>query len=402
MPRAATGKAIGKVTELIRQYLDLRTNIATTVGRPEPPTGEIAKPRLNLFLFEAHFDPSLKNLPIDNGQIPPLWMVLKYLITAFDEDGESDTANAHEHLGEGLRGLQELSHLSTSDITLPASLGIEPALEDNPEILKITFDEAPSDLLARLMQGADEKYRFSMAFQVRPVMIVPEERPDYSLLVGVDYSDDPPETIGGEGIRVPVLPSMGPKLHVVDPPVVEPGDTLTLQGTDLHLADLSVHFGPAELDVTAQQTEWLRCRVDGAIAGGEVISAGSHSLSVVQQLPGGRSRRSNLLIASLKPTLGTTTFAMNPDPDVFGRIMLEGTLLGTESDDVIVALYREGEVAGIFDRVESTEAPPGAPPITPQTQRYVSIEDVPPGTYRVLLRVNGQQAMNSPTVEVSP
>jgi len=215
MALADTGKAIGKVTELLRQHLEHKTGkigIDVTVGRPEPSTNSnsSAKPRLNLFLYEALFDPTMKNIALDEGQSPPLWLVLKYLITAFDDDGKSDTGPAHENLGEGLRALQELSFLPLSSIVLPADIAA--ALGDNPEVLKITFDEAPSELLSKLMQGTDEKYRFSMSFQVRPVMIAAGVAPAYSLLVGVDYTESPPEEIGEAGIQIPVVPSLGPNI----------------------------------------------------------------------------------------------------------------------------------------------------------------------------------------------
>ena len=38
------------------------------------------------------------------------------------------------------------------------------------------------------MQGTDERYRLSVAFQVRPVMIVPAAEPHAALLVGIDYT----------------------------------------------------------------------------------------------------------------------------------------------------------------------------------------------------------------------
>ena len=36
-----------------------------------------------------------------------------------------------------------------------------------PEPLKLSFDGAGVDLLSKVMQGTDERYRLSMAFQVR-------------------------------------------------------------------------------------------------------------------------------------------------------------------------------------------------------------------------------------------
>ena len=129
MSLADTGKAIGKVTELLRQHLQVRTGLAVTVGRPEPPGSgpALPAPRLNLFLYEAHFDPSLRNTALDSGQLPPLWLVLRYLLTSFDNGSSSDSVLAHEQMGEGMRALQEVSYLSLSSIALPA-----PVLHEAP------------------------------------------------------------------------------------------------------------------------------------------------------------------------------------------------------------------------------------------------------------------------------
>jgi hypothetical protein len=327
-------------------------------------------------------------------------LVLKYLITSFDKDGLSDTIEAHENLGLGLRALQELSFLPLGSIALPADL--LPALEDNPEVLKITFDEASSDLLSKLMQGSEEKYRFSMCFQLRPVMISTAELPDYSLLVGVDYTKTPPEVIDEEGIHLSVLPSMGPSISGLTPVKFEVGETLTVRGINLDATGLVVSLGVADLPVTVQSTNWLQCVVNGALSAGGVISAGSHPVAVVELLPTGRRRSSNLLIAGLLPTLDTATpdaihAVVGPPAGVAGNIDMEGTLLGSEADDIFVALYREGEVRHVFDS-PFTYAPD-------QKSLTLEIQDaspVDPGDYRVILRVNGQQAKKSPGVTLSP
>ncbi len=401
MALADTSTAIGKVTELLQEWLGHRTNIATIVGRPEPPTSAsgLTKPRLNLFLYEALFDPGLKSFCLDEGQPPPLWLVLKYLITSFDDKGESDTAQAHENLGKALRALQELSFLPLSSITLdPAIIA---ALRDNPEVLKITFDETPSELLSKLMQGSDEKYRFSMSFQVRPVMIATGELPSYSLLVGVDYSVTPPDEIGEKGIRLPVTPSMVPSITEVSPSRFEVDDTLTLRGVNLDLTGLTVRLGAADVSVTDQRPDSLQCTVDGDIAGGGAISAGSHALSVVQTLPTGRRRSSNLLVGALVPRLvgastdGLRVVAGTP-AGVAGRIVMDGMLLGREQDDIFVALYRNGKVVSVFDGPFTN--------VSDQTRLTLEIQDsapVAPGDYLLILRVNGQQARNSPEVTLT-
>src|SRR5205814_1019334 len=175
MALADSSQAIGAVTTAIADRLKARTLLDVSVGRPEPPLSTAAGSRLNLFLYEIQFDAFLKNVPLDEGQRPPLWLVLKYLLTGFDHDGKTtETVEAYANLGAGIAALQELSFLPVTAIA---------ALADNPENLRITFDESPTDLLSKVTQGSDEKYRLSIAFQVRPVMIAPAELPSYSLLV---------------------------------------------------------------------------------------------------------------------------------------------------------------------------------------------------------------------------
>jgi hypothetical protein len=404
MALADTGKAIGKVTKLLIECLGARTRLTVTEGRTEPSANSSSTKnnKLNIFLYEALFDPSLKNISLDEGQPPPLWLVLKYLMTAFDKDGYTDTVQAHEYLGQGICALQELSFLLVHN-KLP--IDVVEALSPNPEPLKITFDEVSSELLSKLMQGSDEKYRFSIGFQVRPVMIVTREPPSYSLLVGVDYTKPKPGVIGEEGIHLDLLPSLGPKITRVEPSKFEVHNSqspsaITIFGSDLNLSNLSVSLGAATLTIAHQRPDRLECTVDGNIS----ISAGSHPLSIVQTLPSGRKRRSNLLIGELLPTLSTATPSslkltkqQKPNSPVFilGEIEMTGFLLGSKTDDIFVALFRNGRVEKVFDTFTTNESQQKL------TLKIAKSDAVPPGKYLVILRVNGQQAKQSPKVDLT-
>ena len=401
MALADTVRAIGAVTDAVSQRLKSKTGLAVDVGRPEPGNSTMAPDRLNLFLYEIQFDASLKNVALDEGQRPPLWLVLKYLMTAFADDGKtSDTIVAYENLGAGIRALQELS-LFTLTPTLPSPL--LDALNDNPEDLKITFDEAPTDLLSKVMQGSEERYRVSIGFQVRPVMIAAAELPSYSLLVGVDYT--PPVTVVGESaIHIPVIPSLGPTITGITPASFELGSTVTVFGTDLHVSDLSVNLGGVVLPVTMQQPDRLQFVVREDIANGGTISAGSLPVSVDQLLPTGRRRSSNLVIGNLVPILSDAkilagslqTVAVTPPRvgPMFATLVITGKLLGKAGDDdSYLALFKDGATVKLFDALIDT--PPTA---APQTQRQFDMQKadaVPPGQYLALYRVNGQQAQQS-------
>jgi hypothetical protein len=169
---------------------------------------------------------------------------------------------------------------------------------------------------------------------------------------------------------------------------------LTIRGSNLALSDLKVYLNSVELAIAAKSPDMLKCELNGNLRDGDVISAGSHPVCVVQELLNGKKRSSNLLVANLLPVLTNVGFTPDPDPEIFGTLDLEGFLLGKTSDDVFVALYQAGQTVKLFDTfAEILPAPPA------QTQLRVKITDaVPPGDYRVILRVNTQQAQNSPEV----
>jgi hypothetical protein len=404
-----TGRAIGAVTEALRVRLGDQTvlnltPLTVTVGRPETDQGAR---RLNLFLYEIVFDAHMKNTPLDDGLPAPVWLVLKYMMTAFDELNESDTVQAHEFLGQGVRALQELNYL-----TAPAGLSADyiRAMTPNPEDLKITFDDSSSDLLSKVMQGSNERYRVSVSFQVRPILIAPAEPASYSLLVGIDYTTTPQTVIGEDGVAVQSLPSLGPVISRIEPEVFELEDVVTVHGTDLNLDNLSVLLGPVELPVTMQQPDRLQFVARGDLLTGERISAGGQPLMVVQAVTATRRRRSNMLVGNLLPTLAAVAVVspapvLTPPPGrMRATLALNGLLLGNDTDDVLIVLNRDGTTVRVMDYFmleADIPAPPPPPPVPAQTRKRIEMTDadgVTPGDYRVILRVNGLQAKQSPVI----
>jgi hypothetical protein len=186
---------------------------------------------------------------------------------------------------------------------------------------------------------------------------------------------------------------------------------LTLRGNDLNLTGLVVKFGTVELPVTAQTPTSVACKVNGQLLDGRLISAGSHPVSVVQILPSGKRRSSNLLIANLLPIVNSVsvsglthvTPAQSLSP-VHGTIDINGLLLGTPEDDIFIALYRDGKTVRFFDSPTILPTSPPPPPTSLQQQLQVvlpSEQAVPQGEYRIIVRVNGQQAKNSPVINLT-
>ena len=390
MAQADSQRAIGAVTKLLRDHLN-RQGFTVSVGKPEDAADTDSAAKLNLFLYELGFDGAMRNISLEEGRPPPVWLVLRYLLTAFDDGEESDSADAHELLGRGLMALDALNYLR---LDAAVALDVRQALELNPEPLKITVDDGTSDLLSKLMQGSDETYRLSAAVQVRPVLLLPAEREPSSLLVGVDYSQSPPAEIREEGLQIETIPSLGPVLERVEPTAVEPGESVTLYGVDLHLSGLEAVLGGQVLRVTAQFPDRLVVEVEGTptdggtvgpIAAGNSISAGEHPLLVQRMLGNGKVRGSNLIGLGLSPVV--TGAALNgADLDLTGR------LLGGADDDVVLTLMRDGAPVQSFETVTTSA--------DQQTLTVTGVTVVGAGTYLALLRVNGQQARIAPLVVV--
>jgi hypothetical protein len=386
MALADSGRAIGAVTRLLQDHL-IRRGFDVTIGKPEEAAANDTRAKLNLFLYETGFDSALRNVRLRPNEPEPLWLVLKYLLTAFDADENSDSPAAHDLLGRGISALHQLNFLSLDGLV---ALDVRLALENNPEPLKLTFDETTADLLSKIMQGTDERYRLSVAFQMRPVMIVPGTDPRYSLLVGVDYTTAPETIIGERGVRIDVQPTLGPSLDRVEPAAFEAGEQIVIFGDDLNGADLEVVLGSTVLTVVSRRPDRITAVVEGSpgtpIASGTAISAGEHPLVVRRRLSATRTRSSNLLAARLLPTVSGAALAA-------GDMQVSGVLLGTENDDIVAAFYQDGRTVRLFDIVTAAASQ--------QTLTFADVATaVPAGTYRVVLIVNRQQAIASPAVVV--
>lgn len=392
MAKADTQNAIGAATSLLREHL-IRRGFGVSVGKPEQAAANDSSAKLNLFLYETVFDASLRNHRVDPDSAPPIWLSLRYLLTAFDDEENSDSSDAHSLLGRGMMALQEMNFLGLDPAT-PAA--VQQALEHSPEPLKITFEESSPELLSKLMQGTDETYRLSAAFLVRPIMLLPSEPPRSSLLVGIDYSIEPSEEIGEAALGIEVIPSMGASIERIEPAVFDIGEEITIHGTDLHLEGLTAMLGDEPLRVTGQWADRITAEAEspapglgpvGRFAAGLGPSAGEHPIKLVQERAGGRLRSSNLVTGKLRPRAEAATIGA-------GDLEITGALLGSEADDVIIAMLRDGEVVHAFDTVTSGGDQTGITVID-------AASALSPGTYRALVKVNGVQSRTAPQVQLS-
>lgn len=374
MPLNETRNAIGVLTRVLAEQLAARTDATTVdVGRPEHSAlfGD-AGPKLNIFLYAFRHDAFMRNTPLDRGQDVPIWLSLKFLMTAVDTDRDSDSSAALDLLGQGMLALRDI------DMQRPPEL----ALVDNPEPIKITFDDSDVELLSAIMQGTDERYRISAAFEVRPILLTSVSGTGGAPLI---LSVGPPATPG-----VLVLPSLGPRLDRVVPEGFQAGDTIVVEGGDLRADQVEVCFG--DVCVPVPQADVTNRSVRVAVP--TSLSAGSHAVTLVRILPNGRRQSSNAVLGRLRPVVtGATPGALSPGTGgtLFGNLTVNGARLGGTDDGVFVGFYGGGALELLLE-VPGTAA---------QTSLTVAVDEadaLPAGTYRILVRVNGEQAADAPEV----
>ncbi|TCO70117.1 Pvc16 family protein [Rhodovulum euryhalinum] len=374
MPLTATRNAIGEVTRRLAIQLAARTDATTVdVGRPEQSAlfGD-AGPKLNLFLYAFRHDAHMRNTPLDRGQDVPIWLCLKFLMTAVDTNRDSDSSDALDLLGQGMLALRAIEMQRPSEL----------ALLDNPEPIKISFDQSEVELLSSVMQGTDEHYRLSAAFEVRPVMLTTVSGTGGAPLI---RTVGPPATPG-----VLVLPSMGPRLDRIVPESFEAGATVMLEGGDLRADQVEVCFGETCVAVPPADVTNRAVRV----AVPATLSSGSHAVTLVRLLPGGRRQTSNAVLGRLRPVVtGAAAGALSPGAGgtLFGSLTVNGSRLGGPGDSIFAGFYGSGDLRLLVE-VAGSLAQTALSVTVPQ------VDALPPGPYRILIRVNGEQAADAPEV----
>jgi len=397
--------AIGAVSGFLQSQIHNRINTNQVTGANISPTvqvtvGMTAVKRersgvLNLNLYEIQFDGAMKNIPCE-GDDQPVWLVLKYLMTAFDTEGDSDSAAAHAILSRGIQVLQRINYVGFEGVL---ETGILLPLQNNPEPLKITFDNVNPDLISKMIQGTNEVFRVSAGFQVRPVLIASGDIPLHPLLVGIDYTKE--EVIGYEGVQIDVSLIRQPAIYSIFPARNDavPGTAITLSGSDLDMPGLVIRLGGLDLPVIAQKADELTFKLnEEACAGG--ISAGNLPVAVVKILQSDRRSTSNVLNCAIAPVLT----AIGPVvTDVTGsRRTFTGRLLGSKKNEIIILLLRENNPVYMFDSSHCTSVPAQTELTVNCTDLITLIDPIhptlKPGPYQVVFRVNGQEASARPEV----
>ena len=207
------------------------------------------------------------------------------------------------------------------------------------------------------MQGTDERYRLSVAFQVRPVMIVPGSAAAHVAAGRHRLHAPRPQTIiGRDGVADRRRSRRwAPRLDRVEPTRFEAGASLdALRRRPARAATWKSVLGDVVL--TSSSAASIACVVDRRRQPGHAdrrrrttLSAGEMPLVVRRRLSPTRTRSSNLLAARLLPTRDAAPRSSA------GDLQLQGVLLGddTRRRDRRCSIADDGATVRLFDTVDT-------------------------------------------------
>lgn len=162
--------AIASVTAALVQLLKTSGVSVTTLPPDEVSAG--SADQLNLYLFGIEVDAAFRSEPMPGsvppGQpgIPPLPLVLRYLLTAY---GDHADFSVHGSLGEGMRVFHEHAILNQTQID---ALVPDGRLSGQLETIKIRPMAMSLEDMARLWTSIRTAYRLSFAYEVSVVPLI--------------------------------------------------------------------------------------------------------------------------------------------------------------------------------------------------------------------------------------
>ena len=162
---------IASVSETLQSVLT--TAVSTLPGPPNVDisdlTGTISTTpaRLTIFLFEVAEDPSARNKPRLRGtqtppnvtiSKPPMALVLRYLVTAWGGDRQTE----HRLLGCAMQALYDGALIAQPDLR-----GV--GLVNTTEVLKVTLLPLTLEERTRVWYSMQRPYRLSLYYEIRVV-----------------------------------------------------------------------------------------------------------------------------------------------------------------------------------------------------------------------------------------
>lgn len=420
--------AISAVTATLRHILnDAGIVNVTTLPMDKAATAQQSD-RVNLMLYQVVPNAAWRNQPMP-GRVrageqgfPPLALNLQYLLTVFGD--ESAGLKDHSLLGRAMLALHDRTVLQANDIRNATEdindsfMNTTPDLHQQVERVKLTFQVMNMEELSKLWSTFQTQYRLSVPFEASVVLIEsqravksplpvtqrgPEDRgwntqPNLGPMIDrIDYVD--PLVLGARPFPAASYPKFGQENHIC-----------TLVGTDLPTsgAKILIHdsrLPPGEelvatIDPLPKSTkERIRFEVNPLLPGAK-WSSGMLSLSL--QYPGLNNR---MRATSPMPFMLAPRLRIAPTNRVVAIPSVEGgrNLLAFKcdpkpaSDSIHLLLDRDTDIEeeGLSRQLKMIKPLSGVELDSPT----FDVTDIPPGDYRVRLRVD---LVDSLVVERSP
>ena len=315
--------------------------------------------RLNLFMYQARPNPGWSNTDLPSHDStdrrlrnPPLSLDLSYLLSAYG------ARNFHGEilLGYGALVLHQTRVLTRDAVkavfaggALPADLALlaTSGLDGQEEIVSLSMESLSIDDMSRLWQVFGEKYRPSVAFQARVLLLRGEDQAAAS---------GPPV----QRARLTVTTSINPVIDSIEPAMVTaaPNAAIILVGTGLLTSDAVAQFGSGESAVPAAGSTPLQVTV----ALPATLLAGVNTVRM--QLPARfetdlrAGPESNVAPFTLRPAFATTG-AGNPDITIGAKVFSGTSMSCTITVKLVPAVGRQQTVQLLLNE---TGAAAGAVP----------------------------------------
>jgi hypothetical protein len=379
--------AIAAVTSTLRNLLTHAAledpELLDTTVTTQPPAvarnGNDAN-QLNLFLYSTAVDTAFSNSPMP-GQIktgesgmPPLALVLKYLITAYGRN--EDDVSGHRLMGRSMSALHDHPLLGKSEIqaALP-----DTDLHNQIERVRITPNALSVDDMSKLWTSFQAEYRLSTGYEVSVVLIESTQPAKTPLPVLKRGEHD--QGVAAQADLIPPFPG----ISSIVPPNRQPsallGDTLVLGGHHLDGDTVTVRFNntrlPDPIDVpalTGGTANQISVQVPNNPADWLV---GFYTVEVLINKASEQDRTTNVLPLALAPII---TGIAPPNPVI--RDGSGSATLTLNCSPLVRAEQRATLLLG--DRVLPAEDHP----IQTDTLTFV-INDAPVGNRHVRLRIDG-------------
>lgn len=419
--------AIAAVTATLRLLLQTVVAPATVTSLPLDRAAAAGQPnRLNLFLYHTAPNAAWRNQTIPNkvkpgesGQ-PPLALNLYYLLTAYGDD-QADEAD-HRLLGTAMRVLHDHAVLTSQDIknATDATLLSQARLNAQFEQVKLSPESLSLEEMSKLWTTFQTQYRISAAYQASVVFIESQRALKSPLPVlkrggeddhGVDLIPSMPGVL--EGVEYRDLRSQSPAF-----PAAQLGETVTLVGRQLPGSRCEVLFiDPRHKPTATEPTANVVGRLKPEAKSNDqeiyvqlnpaLTTWTSGSLQVLlEDLPAPDQRRrarSNALQFGLAPSLllnntmpfvvvtenGRRQLVLNCTPGI-----TQNPVVGQNPDpndrwpEVMLILTPTTGVA----QVKPITLNVNSPSVSPTTPVF-DVESVPPGSYRVRVRIETVESL---------